>query len=158
MPSAVSSAGIYACTSICRMVTNAAITVIYAGRRTLSGITLRSAEMAMLEPISTNVAARPMPMPFVATVVTASVGQVPSTRRSEGFSLSRPLVTMRSRSFIPARLLPVCSVRSARPRQVPHRRRRRALPPQWRRWKKWLRQRLCLSGRRSLRSFRQIAS
>ena len=66
--------------------------VMKAGRRTLSGMTLRRADTATLEPMSTKVAARPMPRPLEAMVVMARVGQVPSTRRREGFSLSRPLV------------------------------------------------------------------
>lgn len=69
---------------------------------------LRSAEMAMLEHTSTNVAARPMPRPLTASVVTASVGQVPSTRRSDGFSFKRPLENTFSFSFIPLTPLSLC--------------------------------------------------
>ena len=73
------------------MVTNVQITTIKAGMRTWSGMNLRKREMAMLEHTSTNVAAAPMPRPFSALVVTARVGQVPSTRRKVGFSGMMPL-------------------------------------------------------------------
>ena len=66
--------------------------VMKAGIRTLSGITLRSNEITALEPISTSVAAAPIPRPLKACVVTANVGQVPNTRRSTGFSLIKPAV------------------------------------------------------------------
>ncbi len=46
--------------------------------------------MTALEPISTAVVARPMPMPFMATVVMARVGHMPSTRRNVGFSRRIP--------------------------------------------------------------------
>ena len=59
--------------SICSTVTKVAMTVMYAGRRTLSGMILRRAEMAMFEQIRTNVAATPMPRPLTARVVTARV-------------------------------------------------------------------------------------
>ena len=54
-------------------------------------MTFRSAEMAMLERISTAVAAIPMPKAAVTDVEMASVGHVPSTRTNTGFSLIRPL-------------------------------------------------------------------
>ena len=66
--------------------------VINAGMRTLSGIILRSSEIARFEHTSTSVAERPIPMPFIAAVVTANVGQVPSTSRRVGFSLMSPFV------------------------------------------------------------------
>ena len=75
------------------MVTKEAITTMYAGMRALEGITLRRAEMAMLEQISTMVAAMPMPTPLTTEVEVASVGQVPSTSRSTGFSRKKPLVS-----------------------------------------------------------------
>ena len=43
------------------------------------------------------VAAMPMPMALLAAVVTARVGQVPSTRQSTGFSLMMPLVNSRTK-------------------------------------------------------------
>ena len=88
-----SSAGTNAFTSICTIVTNDAITTMYAGMRAFAGITLRSAEITTLEQISTMVAAMPMPTPFTTEVEVASVGQVPSTSRSTGFSFSMPLVS-----------------------------------------------------------------
>ena len=100
MPREASREGRYALTSICSTVTKVAMTVMYAGRRTLSGMILRRAEMAMFEQIRTNVAATPMPRPLTARVVTARVGQVPSTRRREGFSFRRPFVTIFSFPFI----------------------------------------------------------
>ena len=92
MPSALLIVGRYALINICITVTNVAIIVIYAGIRTLSGMTLRSAEITAFEQTSTTSAATPMPSPFNAAVVTASVGQVPSTSRNTGFSTSMPLV------------------------------------------------------------------
>ena len=59
--------------------------------RTLSGMTLRRAEITALEHTSTKVVASPMPMALLAAVVTARVAQVPSIRRSTGFSLTMPL-------------------------------------------------------------------
>jgi len=49
-----------------------------------------------------------MPRPLTASVVTASVGQVPSTRRSDGFSFKRPLENTFSFSFIPLTPLSLC--------------------------------------------------
>ena len=45
------------------------------------------------EQINTAVAATPMPIALKAEVVTARVGQVPSTRQRTGFSLIMPLVS-----------------------------------------------------------------
>ena len=59
--------------------------------RTLSGMTLRSAEMTMFEQSRTAVAASPMPRAFEMLVEVASVGQVPRTSTSTGFSLMMPL-------------------------------------------------------------------
>lgn len=47
--------------------------------------------MTTFEPTSTNVAARPMPTALDALVVEASVGHMPSTSLSVGFSFSIPL-------------------------------------------------------------------
>ena len=81
----------------CTTVTNPAMTVIKAGMRTLSGMTLRSREMTPLEHTSTKVVAAPMPMALEAAVVTARVAQQPSTSRSTGFSFTMPLVNSWSR-------------------------------------------------------------
>ena len=87
---------------------------IKAGMRTLSGITLRRAEMAMLLPSSTKVAAAPMPRPLMALVVTASVGQVPSTRRKVGFSVSTPFIKMRPRPRFSLLMVYLASFRALR--------------------------------------------
>ena len=92
IPSDLSIAGANAFTSICTTLTNPAIMVMKAGIRTLSGIKLRSNDITALEHTSTIVAATPIPMPFIAAVVTARVGQVPSTSRKTGFSLIMPFV------------------------------------------------------------------
>ena len=47
---------------------------------------------AAINGIGMGVAAIPIPIPFIAAVVTASVGQVPSIRRKTGFSLMIPFV------------------------------------------------------------------
>ncbi|MPM61804.1 hypothetical protein SDC9_108667 [bioreactor metagenome] len=91
MPRASYSEGTKACISSWMIVTKVLMTTMYAGMRTLLGIKLRKAEMTRLDPSSTRVAARPIPMPFVTLVVTAMIGQVPSTRRKTGFSLNIPL-------------------------------------------------------------------
>ena len=59
---------------------------------TCSGITFRSREMTILEQISTNMVDKPMPMPLNAAVVTASVGHIPSSPTSVGFSFRIPFV------------------------------------------------------------------
>jgi hypothetical protein len=51
-------------------------------------------EMTMFEPSRTKVAAIPIPMPFLAIVVTASVGHVPKTSLNTGFSLKKPFVNV----------------------------------------------------------------
>ena len=79
-------------TTICTIVTKDAIMTIYAGILTFDGITFLSADMAILEHISTIEAATPIPRALSTEVETARVGQVPSTRRSTGFSLTIPLV------------------------------------------------------------------
>jgi|GEM_PF-2227003 len=58
----------------------------------------KSFEEGMMCGISsgTNVAAAPIPIPLIASVVTASVGHVPRTSLRTGFSLRRPLVTIES--------------------------------------------------------------
>ena len=67
--------------------------VMYAGIRTLSGIILRHAEITKLEQIRTTVAAAPIPKALIALVLTAKVGQVPSTKRKTGFSFKIPFVS-----------------------------------------------------------------
>ena len=57
-----------------------------------NGMTLRSAEITMLEQTRTKVMARPMPTAPETVVVTASAEQQPSTRRRTGFSRMIPAV------------------------------------------------------------------
>ena len=92
-------AGRNALTNIIKTVTKVAMIVMYAGSRTFPGITFRSADTATPEQISTKVALRPMPSPLTASVVTASVGQVPKTSRREGFSFRIPFHTIFHFSF-----------------------------------------------------------
>ena len=51
----------------------------------------RSKEMNRFEHTSTKVVARPIETPFIAAVVTPSVGHMPSIRVKVGFSVIRPL-------------------------------------------------------------------
>lgn len=67
-----------------------AVTTTVSGA--LAGMTLRSAEITMLEQTRTNVMARPMPTAPETVVVTASAEQQPSTRRRTGFSRMMPAV------------------------------------------------------------------
>ncbi len=60
--------------------------------RIFFGMKLRSAEIITFEPTRTKVAASPMPIPFQASVVIASVGHIPSTIRNMGFSAHSPFV------------------------------------------------------------------
>ena len=91
-PSASSSAGINALIRSCTIVTNDAITTIYAGILTLEGITLRRSEITMLEQSKTIVTEMPIPMALTIDVLVASVGHVPRTSLNTGFSAIRPLV------------------------------------------------------------------
>ena len=61
-----------------------------AGMRIRSEMIFRSREISKLEQISTAVVARPMPMPFMAAVVTPRVGHIPSISTKVGFSVIRP--------------------------------------------------------------------
>ena len=114
MPRASYRLGTKACISICTMVTKVQMTTMKAGMRTLSGIKLRSREITALEPSSTKVAAAPMPRPLMALVVTASVGQVPSTRRKVGFSVSTPFIKMRPRPRFSLLMVYLASFRALR--------------------------------------------
>ena len=55
------------------------------------GITFLSSEMIRLLMVSTTAVVRPMPSPFMADVVTARVGHIPSISTNVGFSLIIPL-------------------------------------------------------------------
>ena len=96
VPSAVYRSGRYAFISIWIMVTKPAIITMYAGIRTLSGITLRSADIAMLEQIRTIAAAIPILSASDTEAVTARVGQVPRTSTNTGFYLMKPFNIMES--------------------------------------------------------------
>ena len=72
------------------MVTNAAMIVMNAAIRTLSGINRRSAEITTLEQIRTTVAATPMPMALDSEVEVASVGQRPMVCMKIGLSRMTP--------------------------------------------------------------------
>ena len=78
--------------SSCSRVTKVAITTIYTGMCTLSGTTGAMSEMTILLRMSTNMVARPISRPFMADVVVARVGHMPSTSTKVGFSLRSPLV------------------------------------------------------------------
>ena len=73
------------------MVTRDATITMYAGIRTRSGITLRKADIIILENIKTTVVESPIPIPLTADVVTARVGHIPSIRIKVGFSFTIPL-------------------------------------------------------------------
>ena len=51
----------------------------------------RSREIIRLEAVRMTIVARPMPIPFFAEVVTASVGHIPSIMTKVGFSFMIPL-------------------------------------------------------------------
>ena len=53
-------------------------------------MTFLSKDMSTFEHTSTKVAARPMPRPFMALEVVASVGQVPSTNLKTGLFVTMP--------------------------------------------------------------------
>ena len=78
-PSAESNEGTYAFSNICTIVTNVAITTINAGILILSGITFLSNEIAKFEHARTTAVESPIPIPFMAELVTAKVGHIPIT-------------------------------------------------------------------------------
>jgi hypothetical protein len=77
--------------SICNRVTNDAMTTIYAGIRTLSGIRFFNKAITMFEHIKTNVVASPIDIPLSADEVVPKVGHIPRRRTNVGFSLTKPL-------------------------------------------------------------------
>ncbi len=81
---------------------------INAGTRTSSGMTFRSMEMIRLDMARMTMVVSPMPSPFMALVVTARVGHIPSIITKVGFSLIIPLY---KRS--PAEFIYVCPLYSA---------------------------------------------
>ena len=74
------------------MVTKAAITTMNTGMRTLSGVMLLRHDITKFVQISTAIVANPIAMPFIADVVVASVGHIPSIRTNVGFSLTMPFL------------------------------------------------------------------
>ena len=74
------------------MVTKAAITTMNTGMRTLSGVTDFRQEITKLVQMSTAIVARPIDIPFMAEVVVASVGHIPSIKTNVGFSLTIPFL------------------------------------------------------------------
>ena len=84
------SEGTNACNSICTIVTNVHIMRTKAGIRTSSGTNFLKIDITVFDPIRTNVAASPIPIPFIAAVVTAIVGHMPSTSLNVGFSVNTP--------------------------------------------------------------------
>ena len=82
------------------MVTRDATTTISAGRRTRPGISGAIREITRLEKIRTAMEERPIPMAFVAFVVTANVGQRPSAMMKTGFSVIMPFFRRSMHSFI----------------------------------------------------------
>ena len=91
------------------MVTKDATITMYAGILTPFGIALRNKEINRLEKINTTVVDNPIPNAFIADVVTASVGHIPSISTKVGFSLINPLYTRSKYLFIIQRLLPIHS-------------------------------------------------
>ena len=90
------------------MVTKDATTTINAGIRTPSGMNFLRREIIRLDIARTTVVVRPIPIPLIADVVTASVGHMPSTSTKVGFSLIIPF-TRRSAvvfAFMTLLLLP----------------------------------------------------
>ena len=61
------------------MVTNVAITTMNAGILILSGITFLSNEITKFEHVKTTAVESPIPIPFIAELVTARVGHIPIT-------------------------------------------------------------------------------
>jgi hypothetical protein len=78
--------------SISITVTNPAMITMYAGNFTDLGITFFSSDITKFEPTNTKVVAKPIPIPFTASVVTANVGHIPNNDTRLGFSLIKPLV------------------------------------------------------------------
>ncbi len=74
-------------------VTKEAIITIKAGILTLSGIIFLKREINMLLSASTTMVVSPIPRPFTAEVVTASVGHMPSISTNVGFSLTSPFIS-----------------------------------------------------------------
>ena len=77
-----------------------AIITMKQGRRTLSGMRLFEKEIAAFERVRTNKVAKPIPRPLIAEEVTPSVGHIPKSITSIGFSLIMPLVKLSKLLFM----------------------------------------------------------
>ena len=77
-----------------------------AGMRTLLGISPRSREMRRLLNARTTSVVSPIPRPFMAEVVTASVGHMPSISTKVGFSFTIPLYNLSPALFMAPSSLP----------------------------------------------------
>ena len=73
---------------------------MYTGILILRGTIPAMQLMTKLLPVRTKVVASPIPAPLVAEVVSASVGQVPNSRTSTGFSFQIPLQNVSMSFFI----------------------------------------------------------
>ena len=86
------------------IVTNEAIITMKDGILMSSGITFLKSEINRFARASTTVVDNPIPIPFIAEVVTASVGHIPRTITSVGFSFTIPLKS-RSRGVFSAKFI-----------------------------------------------------
>ena len=77
------------------MVTKDAIIIMNIGILKLAGMIFLNEEINKLERIKTKVAARPIPSPLYAEVVTASVGQSPIARTRIKLFLTMPSIRVR---------------------------------------------------------------
>jgi hypothetical protein len=68
------------------------MTTMNTGIRTISGVRFLIREITTFEQMSTNIVASPIDKPFMALVVVASVGHIPSIRTNVGFSLTMPFL------------------------------------------------------------------
>ena len=72
------------------MVTKPAMTTTKIARRMSFGMTLRIAEMTMLQQVRMTRTERPMPMPLNSEVVMAKRGHMPISCTRAGFWVTRP--------------------------------------------------------------------
>ena len=77
------------------MVTKDAIIIMNIGILKLAGMIFLNEEINKFESIKTKVAARPIPRPLYAEVVTASVGQSPIARTRIKLFLTMPSIRVR---------------------------------------------------------------
>jgi hypothetical protein len=68
------------------------MTTMNTGMRTLSGVMLFKHDITKLVQMSTAIVAKPIDIPFMAEVVVANVGHIPSIRTNVGFSLTMPFL------------------------------------------------------------------